>query len=101
MNIHVAKHYRYRTAKNMSTYLVPCTGRGLVHTGFWLGNLREGDHLEDPGVDGRRILKWILKKWDGGAWTGLIWVRRGTEVAGSCKCGNEPSGSIKCREFLD
>ena len=23
------------------------------------------------------------------------------QVADSCKCGNEPSGSIKCREFLD
>jgi hypothetical protein len=41
-------------------------GNGEKHTGFWWGNLRERDHLDDPGADGRIILKWIFKKWDGG-----------------------------------
>jgi hypothetical protein len=54
--------------------------RGEVHTGFWWGDLSEGDHLEDPGIEVRIILKWIFKKWDGGAWTGLIWLRKGTGV---------------------
>jgi hypothetical protein len=52
--------------------------RGEVHIGFCWGDLREGDHLEDPAVDGRIILKWIFKNWDGGTWTGLIWLRIGT-----------------------
>jgi hypothetical protein len=33
-----------------------------VHTGFWWGDLRERDHLEDLGVNGNIILLWILKK---------------------------------------
>jgi hypothetical protein len=41
-------------------------GRTDVHTGFWWENLREEDHLEDPGVDGKIIVKWIMEKWNGG-----------------------------------
>jgi hypothetical protein len=37
-----------------------------VYKRFWLGNLGERNHLEDPGVDGRIILRWIFRKWDGG-----------------------------------
>ena len=48
-----------------------------VQTGFWWGDLTERDHLENLGVDGRMILKFIFKKWDGEAWTGLIWLRIG------------------------
>jgi hypothetical protein len=54
-------------------------GRGEAYRVFWWGNLREKDHLEDPGVDGRIILRWFLKKWDVGAWTGSsrLRIRRG------------------------
>jgi hypothetical protein len=37
-------------------------GKGEVHTRFWRGNLRERDHLRDPAVDGRRILRRIFRK---------------------------------------
>ena len=37
-----------------------------MHTGFWSGNLREGDHLKVPGVDGRIILRSMWEKWHGG-----------------------------------
>jgi hypothetical protein len=59
----------------------------------------EGDHFDAPGKDGRVILKWPVKKRDG-ALTGLILLRTVTG-GGSCKCGHEPSISIKCAEFLD
>jgi len=39
--------------------------REEVHTGFWWGNLRERDHLENPGVDRRKILRWTFRRWDG------------------------------------
>jgi len=32
---------------------------------LWLGNLREGHYLENPGIDGRILLSWIFRKWNG------------------------------------
>ena len=40
---------RMRWARHVSMY----GGGGEGYTGFWWGNLRERDHLEDPGVDER------------------------------------------------
>jgi len=40
-------------------------GRGEVYTACWWGNLRERDHLEDPGIDWRIILIWISGRWIG------------------------------------
>jgi hypothetical protein len=46
------------------------------------------------------MLGWIFKKWDVGVRTGLGWLRIGIG-GGRRECGEEPSGSIKCGEFLD
>ena len=42
-----------------------------MYIGFWWGNLRERDHLGDPGVDGRIILRWIFRKWGVGV---MAWI---------------------------
>ena len=44
--------------------------------------------------------KMDLQEMGWGAWTGLSGSGQG-QVEGICKRGNEPSGSIKCGEFLD
>jgi hypothetical protein len=73
-------------------------GRCRVVVGKW-GNLREGEHSEDLGVDGR-IVKCIFKKWDVETLTGLIWLRIWIGDGSLC-IGSEPLVSIKYGEFFD
>jgi len=54
-----------------------CMCGGEVDTGFWLGNLKERDHLEDQGID-VIVLKFILKKYIRRTWTSVIWLWIGT-----------------------
>jgi len=45
--------------------------------GFWWENMGERDHLGDPGIDGRIILRSIFRKLDMEAWTGSSWLSTG------------------------
>ena len=59
-------------------------GTGEVYAGIWWGNLREGDHLGDPGVDwidnikmdlqkvGCRIMDWLELSQDRDRWRALV-----------------------------
>jgi hypothetical protein len=35
---------------------------GEAYTGLWSEHLKEREHLREPGVDGRIILRWIFRK---------------------------------------
>jgi len=56
--------------------------------------------LEDPVVDWRIILKRFFSKWEGGMNLDCSVSGYG-QMAGACEYGNEPSGSIKCGEFIE
>jgi len=49
--------------------------------------------MGDPGVDGRIILRWIFRKGDVGYELDGAGSGQG-QLADTCECGNEPSGSI-------
>ena len=57
--------------------------------------------MGDPGVDGEDNIKMDLQEVECGGY-GLDRAGSGYgQVVGTCECGDEPSGSIKCGEFLD
>jgi len=57
-------------------------------------NVRERDRWGDPDAYAGIILRWIFRKCYVRVRTGSRWLR--IETAGTCECGNEPSGSVKC-----
>jgi hypothetical protein len=75
-------------------------GRGEAHTGFWWGNLK-----------GMKLLGKLRRRWEDNikidlqemGCGGMDWIKlaQDRDMAGTCECGNETSGYVKCREFLD
>jgi hypothetical protein len=60
------------------------------------------NHLEDPGIDGTIILKRIFERLGGRVGHELDLSGSGLgQLAGSCVCGDEPLGSIKCGEVYE
>jgi hypothetical protein len=59
-------------------HVAPRMGRRGTRIDYWWERQRERDHKEDQDVGGRIILGWILERWDGVMWTGLVWLRIGT-----------------------
>jgi hypothetical protein len=45
-----------------------------------LVGITERTHLEDLSTDGTTKLKWTLKKQEGMVWTGLTYLRMGTQA---------------------
>jgi hypothetical protein len=61
--------------------------------------------------EGMRPLRRHRRRWEDNikmdlrevGWKGMNWIdlAQDRDVAGSCKCGNETSGSTKCGEFVE
>jgi hypothetical protein len=71
--VRIIKSRRMRLAGHVARM-----GRRGMHIGFWWESQKERDHYEDLDVGARIILEWILERYDGVVWTGLIWFRIGT-----------------------
>jgi hypothetical protein len=71
--IRVTKSRRMRWAGHVARMV---EGRGAYR--ILVGRPEGRRPLGRPRRKWEIILKWIFKKWDGGIWTGLIWLRIGT-----------------------
>ena len=64
--------------------------------------MRWAGHVVHMGEERGRIGSWCGNRMERDYWGGLDWAGPGQgQVVDACECGNEPSGSIKCGEFLD
>ena len=86
------KQFKYIRGQSQNTFTIPTfclfvskynrKNIKVLHSNllvkFWWGNLRERDHWGDQDIDGRIIVRWILRKWEGVVGTGWGWLRIGT-----------------------
>ena len=73
---------------------------GEVYTRFFVGQPEERRPLGRPRLRWEDNIKLDLQEVGWGHGLDLPGSGQG-QVADTCKCGNEPTGSIKCGEFLD
>ena len=71
--VRVVKSRRMRWARHVAGM-----GEGRVVHRVLVGRPEGKNHWGDPDVDGRIILRWIFRKWEGVVGTGWSWLRIGT-----------------------
>jgi hypothetical protein len=83
--IRLIKSRRIRWAENVARI----EGTREEYTGLLWGNVRERDHLEELGIDGRIILNGCFGSWMGRQVLDCPGSEQG-QVDGCCECGIEP-----------